>query len=313
MITRTRLIIAFMALCWINPAQADTSSFTRLPISLEGDRVTINVEWNGHPLEATLDSAATYPLISSAILSQINGQSLDETVDIFGVGGLRTFPVAQTYDLRVGKQRYSDVVTAVSSGPQDQVFKAILPISLLQGRTLDFQFSKKRLDIYNAAPRLRGEAVRSRFEYEIIKGVPFIEVEVNGVKGLALVDTGSDITYINRAFARQAKAQFLPERTLEIFGTGPDNSPVQVSRIKKFELGDHRKESFELLTANTTVFDYLERRDEPTMVLGMDTLGQLHLQIDREKQELFLSRREDYAEGRRYNVTPFSGRLKKRR
>ncbi|MEM1390243.1 MAG: retropepsin-like aspartic protease [Pseudomonadota bacterium] len=313
MIARTHLIIILLMLCWISPAQADTSSFTRVPISLEGDRVTVDVEWNGHRIETTLDSAATYPLISSAILSQINGQPLDETVDIFGIGGLRTFPVAQTYDLRVGKQRYSDVLTAVSSELPDETFKAILPISLLQGRTLDFQFSKKRLDIYNAAPRLRGEVVRSRFEYEIIKGVPFIEVEVNGVEGLALVDTGSDITYINRAFARQAKAQFLPERTLEIFGTGPDESPVQVTRIKKFELGDHRKESFEMLTANTTVFDYLERRDEPTMVLGMDTLGQLHLQIDREKQELFLSRREDYAEGRRYNVTPFSGRLKRRR
>ncbi|MEM1036147.1 MAG: retropepsin-like aspartic protease [Pseudomonadota bacterium] len=310
-----RLILGLVLLIVsaLSSAQADTQTRFSLPILLDDDRLKIQVEWGGHPIRATLDTAATYPLINASLLSKIEGEPLDETVTIFGVGGVKTFPVARTGELRIDRTAFRDVLTAVTTTSQANGIEAIIPVALLPGRTLDFQFRKKRLEIYNTSPKAENRTVRSRFAYETIKGVPFIEVQINGVKGLALVDTGSDVTYINREFARQAKAVFLADRTLEIFGTGPDESPVQITRVKRFTLGDHRMESFELLSANTTVFDYLDRREEPTMVLGMDTLGQLRLQIDRQEQEIFLSRRADYAEGRRYSVTPFSGRIKRRR
>lgn len=305
-------LIILMLTC-LPMASADTSSLWSLPLKLEDDRLSIEVEWGGETISATLDSAATFPLIEAAALAKIQGQRLDQTIEIFGVAGLETYAVGKTGPLSIGPSTLFEIQAAINNAPNQQISRAVLPLSLIEGRTLDFRFEERRLDVYNFSPREERRTVRSRLDYELIQGVPFIPVKVNGIVGLALVDTGSDVTYINPAFARAAGASFLPDKTLEIFGTGPDASPVRVMRVKRLDLGDHRKEKFEILSANTPVFEYVGRRDLPTMVLGMDTLGALRLQIDRQKQEIILSRRESRAEGHRYEITPMSGRIKRKR
>ncbi|MEO1641789.1 MAG: retropepsin-like aspartic protease [Pseudomonadota bacterium] len=313
MSTRILKAFALALLCALQVASADTSSRWSIPLNIDQDRLTIEVEWVGETIEVTLDTAATYPLMDAGLFQRVNGEPLNETIDIFGVTGVRTYHVGQTGALSLGNKTYPNLNVAIASSLPDDAPKAIFPVSSLEGRTLDFQFSKSRLEVYNFAPREEKRAVRSRFSYQLIQGVPFIPVELNGVKGLALVDTGSDVTYINSAYASVAGATFLPEKTLEIFGTGPETSPVKIMRAERFDLGDHRKEKFEILSANTPVFDYVGRAERPSMVLGMDTLGALRLQIDREKQEIILSRRESAANGRRYHVSPMSGRIKRKR
>ncbi|MEL8055853.1 MAG: retropepsin-like aspartic protease, partial [Pseudomonadota bacterium] len=144
---RLALGLILLIVSALSSAQADTQTRFSLPILLDDDRLKIQVEWGGHPIRATLDTAATYPLIDASLLSKIEGEPLDETVTIFGVGGVKTFPIVRTGELRIDRTAFRDVLTAVSSSQQTNGIEAIIPVSLLPGRTLDFQFRKKRLEI----------------------------------------------------------------------------------------------------------------------------------------------------------------------
>jgi len=78
------------------------------------------------------------------------------------------------------------------------------------------------------------------------------------------------------------------------------------------DLPQSKAEDFEILSADSAVFGYVGRSDQPTMVLGMDYLKHFRLQIDREKQEMIFGRKESKSAGRRYHISPMSGRIKRR-
>ncbi|MEM9055653.1 MAG: retropepsin-like aspartic protease [Pseudomonadota bacterium] len=283
-----------------------------LPVSLDDDRLTLQIQIGGQNTDATLDSAATFPMIDSYLVGQSAAERLDQSVDILGIGGVRSFPVARTGPIQIEALHQEIMLAAINAQSNQPGHRTIIPVDMLPGRTIDFQFDRNRVEAYNGEPDRKDRSVRSIMDYTLLQGVPFVPVKVNGVKGLALVDTGSDVTYLNSAFAIAAGARFLPERTLELYGTGPDASPIRVMRANRFDIGDHRKQDFEILSADSAVFGYVGRRDQPTMVLGMDYLKHFRLQIDREKQEMIFARKESKSAGRRYHISPMSGRIKRR-
>ncbi|WOR14929.1 retropepsin-like aspartic protease [Hyphomonas sp. FCG-A18] len=283
-----------------------------LPLSLDEDRLTLQIRIAGRAVDATLDSAATFPMIDSFLVSATEAERLDESVDILGIGGVRTFQVARAGPVQIEALRQDRILAAINAQANQPGHRTIIPVNMLPGRTIDFQFDRNRVEAYSAEPDRKDRSVRSIMAYTLLQGVPFVPVKVNGVEGLALVDTGSDVTYLNSAFAKAAGASFLPDRTMELYGTGPDSSPIRVMRANRFDIGHHRKQDFEILSADSAVFGYVGRSDQPTMVLGMDYLKHFRLQIDREKQEMIFGRKESKSAGRRYHISPMSGRIKRR-
>ena len=95
-----------------------------------------------------------------------------------------------------------------------------------------------------------------------------------------------------------------------MFGADSGGANVKVMSARQLKLGKHEMRDFLILSADPPLFEYLGLEEEPAMVLGLDTLRNFRLQIDRERGYVHLSRAETRKEGRRYRIQPFSSRLR---
>jgi hypothetical protein len=284
-----------------------------IPLSIDdSDRMSVWVEVGGEQSLAVIDTAATYPMVDSHLLNTENSEPTGAEVRVIGVGGKRLFDETEVGPVKVGDTQFAKVSAAINGRANFPGHRTVLPTITFDARILDFDFPLGRLDIYNSRPDRMGDHVLSRLPYTTIGGLPFIQVKVNGVKGLALIDTGSDVSYLNSVFAEQAGAVLKLDRTTELFGAaGEDSSTVKIMQVKKLNFGRHSKRKFEMLSADTPIFAHLGLQNEAVMVMGLDTLRHFRMQIDREAGRVYLGRPESEHEGRRYRISPFSGRVRK--
>jgi hypothetical protein len=111
---------------------------------------------------------------------------------------------------------------------------------------------------------------------------------MNGVTGLALIDTGSSISYVNSRFADDAGAKPNIEKTQILQGVSGKGIPVRVATARKFTLGAHRVSGPDLIVADPPLFAHLGLAEEPAMVLGLDYLSIFRVQLDRRRGYLVL-------------------------
>ena len=277
----------------------------------ENDQMTINVQVNDKEGLAVLDTAATYALIDAAMLTDGNSQPRDEQVEILGVTGRRLFPTTQIGPVMTGEIDLNSMPAAINSQTRFPGHKTILPANAFRSRVIDFDFLKNQIELYDRRPKAARGSVLSKISYREIDGLPFIEVRLNGKTGLALIDTGSDATYINSAFAQLAGARLQQDRTIRLFGADAGGTSVSVMSAKRLQLGKHQMRDFLILSADPPMFEHLGLADQPIMVLGLDTLRNFRVQIDRQRKQIILARPEDPYEGqRRFRVQPFSSRIR---
>lgn len=284
-----------------------------IPISIDdSDRMSVWVDVGGTESLAVIDTAATYPMVDRRLLNAENSDPTGVEVNVIGVGGKRTFDETEVGPLKVGDTDFEKVSAAINGRANFPGHRTVLPAKIFDARILDFDFPLGRLDIYKSRPDRMGDHVLSRLPYTKIGGLPFIEVKVNGARGLALIDTGSDVTYINSVFARKAGAVLKADRTTELFGAaGNEAASIKIMQVKKLNFGRHSKYKFEMLSADTPIFNHLGLQNEAVMVMGLDTLRHFRMQIDREAGRIYLGRPESEHEGRRYRISPFSGRVRR--
>jgi len=277
----------------------------------DNDQMTINIRVNDQEGPAVLDTAATYALIDANMLTEVNSQPRDEQVEILGLSGRRLFPTTQIGPVMTGEIDLNSMPAAINSQTRFPGHKTILPASAFKSRVIDFDFPENRIELYDRRPKAARGSVLSKINYREIDGLPFIEVKLNGKIGLALIDTGSDATYINSTFAQLAGARPKPDNTIRLFGADSSGTRVSVMSAKRLQIGKHQMRNFLILSADPPMFEHLGLADQPIMVLGLDTLRNFRLQIDRERKRIVLARPEDPYDGqRRFRVQPFSSRIR---
>ncbi len=277
----------------------------------ENDQMTINVRVNDQEGLAVVDTAATYALIDANMLTAVNSHPRDEQVDILGVSGRRLFPTTQIGPVTAGEVDLNSISAAIILQARFPGHKTILPASAFKSRVIDFDFLKNQIELYDRRPKPVRGSVLSKISYREIDGLPFIQIKLNGKTGLALIDTGSDATYINSAFAQLAGARPKPDKTVKLFGIDNGGTRVSVMSARRLRIGRHEMRNFLILSADPPMFEHLGLADQPVMVLGLDTLRNFRLQIDRGRKQIVLARPEDPSEGqRRFRVQPFSSRIR---
>ncbi len=274
------------------------------------DQMTIALSVAGIDAYGVIDTAATYPLVDDDVLAAARALPRDQKVAVLGLEGTLTFDTAQVGDLRLGNLQLSELAVAVNNQVRFPGHKSVVPANAFDARVIDFDFGHNRIELYDRRPKSTGDSVRSRLRYEEIQGLPFIKVKLNGVTGRALIDTGSSETYVNGAFARLAGARLKPDLTQQLYGADATFTGVSVVSARRLSIGRHGMEDFLILSADPALFDYLGLADEPIIVLGLDTLKNFRMQIDREKKYIYLSRAETRSSGRRFRVQPFSSRIR---
>ncbi len=283
------------AMAAVSPGDAMASGRVSLPFAIN-DRMhmIVPIEVNGVAASfAVVDTAATFPMIDSVTARQSGiTPPLPGTpqVSILGLNGERDYPVVGIDSIRAGGFRI-DAVTAAWNADLDIPGAAptILPVSAFPGDVLEFDFAKGEMLAYDGRPVRRSTEQSDRMDYETIDGLMFVEVRINGKKGRALIDTGSNLTYVNSAFATLAKLPRDRDRTQRLLGADGDTSSIWIATARTFALSDFSIGRLELFVSDPLLFEQLGFSDAPMMVIGVDVLSQFRVQIDRPRQQIVFS------------------------
>lgn len=268
-----------------------------LPITLnEQGKMTVPVRVNGMDAPGVVDTGSTYTLVDDDLLSATEMAS-DRDVTILGIGGTLDYPATQIDRVDVGALNLTNVPAAINGHRRFPGHKTVLPASAFPHRTIDFDFERGQIHLYQIKPRFVGRSFQSRLQYREIDGLPFIPVTLNGQDGIALIDTGADTSIINRNFARGAKTRLREESTRLLQGTDVAFEEVTLEAARELRIGRHQIDTLSILVTDSPVFTHFGLEDEPVMVIGMNILRHFRVQIDRETKMVRFVRR--YRKGER--------------
>ncbi|MEL7546781.1 MAG: retropepsin-like aspartic protease [Pseudomonadota bacterium] len=243
---------------------------------------------NGEPSQVLLDTGATIALINDDLLAYNGAGDAAYLTRVRGIGGDRVVPVTQIASLKVGAQTWRDLRVAVNTVDAFPVHRNIMPVSLFAQSIVDFDFSSATVSLYDGRPKLVHGAQRNVIRYFNHEGLIFIPVSINGIRGNALIDTGSTLTFINSQFAEDAHGIRREQEAQIIRGSDLNRGELQVYKFRKMKLGDRKISNFSIPVLETELFDALGFEDAPMMVIGMDLLSHYRLQIDRKRKRIVL-------------------------
>ena len=286
--------VAFVCLSLPGDASAGRLTF---PLELnEAGYFTTPIRVNGAAeLPAIIDTAATIAMIESraAARSGLTAPPPEEAkVQVFGLLGERTFPLVNLGSVSSESVRIFDVRTAYNDREQMPGGPLVIPAVAFGGDVLDFDFPAGRFSVYDGRPK--GDASGTgRGPLRIEGGLLFADITINGVKGKALIDTGSPFSFINSKMAQVAKTQRDEEKSTLLQGATGGQMAVSVAAVKRFSMARFSVRRISMVVADPAMFDDLGLRDEPAMLLGLDLLSLFRVQIDRRRGYIFLTSRDD--------------------
>ena len=286
--------VAFVCLSLPGDASAGRLTF---PLELnEAGYFITPIRVNGAAeLPAIIDTAATIAMIESraAARSGLTAPPPEEAkVQVFGLLGERTFPLVNLGSVSSESVRIFDVRTAYNDREQMPGGPLVIPAVAFGGDVLDFDFPAGRFSVYDGRPK--GDASGTgRGPLRIEGGLLFADITINGVKGKALIDTGSPFSFINSKMAQVAKTQRDEEKSTLLQGATGGQMVVSVAAVKRFSMARFSVRRINMVVADPAMFDDLGLRDEPAMLLGLDLLSLFRVQIDRRRGYIFLTSRDD--------------------
>lgn len=307
----------FSLLAVFASAPAFASERQVIPFELnEYDHMVVRVEVNGNDrATAVIDTAATFPMINwrTAKLAEI--PELEENppmVSVLGLTGEEIFPVVSLDTLTVGNVLKTDVPVALNADFNVLGTQNVLPASAFEGDVLDFDFENQLVMVYNGRPDRSVKLVPSSIRYKDRGGLIFITVEINGRKGKALIDTGSNVTFINSRFAEYSNTWTNEEKTQRLQGATKGDLALRIATARSMEIGDYHISRTDILVSDPPLFEFLGINEEPAMVLGIDLLSAFRMQIDRRHNRLILSLPGTPQRGPAAGSTPITTYISKR-
>ncbi len=243
-------------------------------------------------VDAVVDTGATVAILDhrTAAHAGIEKPLGEEMVHIIGLGGVDAFPLIQIDRAQLGATELTAVRAAYNTEFLFPGARNILPADSLPHRVLDFDFKRNELLAYNRRPLRVSDATTSRLDIQTIRKLPFIEVKLNGRRGIALIDTGANVSFVNSVFAQTAARGRDAIQAIELAGATGNISTIRVLSSRKFTLGDFKIDHYQVVVADPEFIRLYGLQDQPVMVLGLDILAHFRLQIDRERNEVLLSR-----------------------
>lgn len=285
-------VFSILALLGCFPAFASERQVIPFEVN-EYDHIVVRVEVNGNDrATAVIDTAATFPMINRRTARLAEIPELGENppmISVLGLTGEDIFPVVNLDSLVVGNVLKTDVSVALNEDFDVMGTQNVLPASAFEGDVLDFDFEKQRVMIYDGRPDRSVRLVPSSIRYTDRGGLMFIGIEINGRKGKALIDTGSNVTFINSRFAEYSGTKTNEEKTKLLQGATSGDLSLRIATARSMTIGDYRISRADILVSDPPLFEYIGLEEEPAMVLGIDILSSFRMQIDRRRNRLILS------------------------
>ncbi len=240
------VLCLLLAACAQPVNECDLVRITHLPLSVNHRLLTVPVGINGQAVSMLVDTGAERTMITEETAERLKvtrdprfmtrsggvggvTQSADARVESFVLGGVG-FPI--------------DRVSVNRLGP-GVPFEGILGADILLAFDLDIDVPGGALSLY----RIRRCAVADPPWPE--RAVPIagvtarrdrmmVPIEVNGVEGIALLDTGAQTSTLGASFARRlglTDQVLASSQALTIRGVGPGTLQARIQRFRTVRLG----------------------------------------------------------------------------
>lgn len=277
------------------PAFAAGAARTIIPFEIsEHEHMIVELEINDRTrTTGVVDTAATFAMVDSREVAGsgvLPPDAASRQVNILGVNGERLYPVVHIGSIDLGGLRLSALDAAYSEDMDVPGAAAnILPVSAFPGDVLELNFEDGVISLYDGRPEIDRSRYADSLPFTLDDGLIFIPVQINGKIGRALVDTGSNLSYVNSAFARFANMKRDDETTRRLLGITGDSAGLSVVAARKIRFADFFIENPKLMVSDPVLLEKLGLEDEPVMILGLDILSRFQVQFDRRNSRVIFS------------------------
>ncbi|MBY9066296.1 retropepsin-like domain-containing protein [Hyphomonas sp. WL0036] len=258
----------------------------------EAGYFTARVSVNDAPaIDAIIDTAATAAMIHQSVADEAGIGTPVATaglVPVFGLLGEREFPLIEIGHVSVGTVRLNKLAAAYNDREQMPGAPLVIPAAAFGSDVLDFDFPSARFSAYDGRPEGdHGNSGRGNLIVE--NGLFFTEVRVNGVRGRALIDTGSPFTFINSEMAKASGAKPEDELTQQLIGATGGRLEVSISSVKRLSVAKFSVSKLNMIVVDPPLFEDLGLAGEPAMLIGLDLLSMFRVQIDIRRRYIILT------------------------
>lgn len=212
--------------------------------------------------------------------------------EIVGQTGTASLPLRRIARLEIDGRTVGPITASeLPDRPDGAVMAGIIGIDVMGGYLVDFDLPAARLALLSGTDAQAliaslGPAVSARI---VNGGLLAVPVQVNGVTGWGVIDTGARETRINTRFALLAKVQ-KDETGVEttVHGATNNASSLRPGRTRTVQLLGHELTDTAIRIADLPVFEAFGLQDEPAMIIGADYLGRFRLLIDFPSRRVWL-------------------------
>jgi len=261
-------------------------------------RIWAPVYLNGKgPYRLVLDTGASHSAITVRVANELGLPLVDtKTMLLHGVTGSAVVPFVKVETFVVGDMEAHDILLPIvpdALGGAD----GVLGMQGLEDKRIAIDFMHDRITISRSHFR------RADYGYETIpltrtpNGLLMTTAYIGGVRIKAIIDTGGQATVANPALQVALRRRH-PERDLRpssITGATDDVQAGQDLPVPPVSLGPVVISAPFLTVSDLQIFELWKMTKEPTMLIGIDTLGLLdNLIIDYRRMELQVRTRHNY-------------------
>jgi predicted aspartyl protease len=257
------------------------------PISLASTgHAVVPIEIEGHPsVTFVFDTGADQTVLYRHFADELGLAALGRD-SLQGQTGTTDVPVVRMPRFSVDGRSFAARDTIVLPDRADGVrLNGILGLDVMRDYVADVDYPRARLTLHASGtdPRTLMSAAAVPVAVERVAGdLMAFTVTINGVRGTAILDSGSRDTRLNTRFAMAAGVP-LSEGAGHgepIFGATNSALAATAVVLREFVVAGHTMVDFEARAVDLPVFAEFGVADRPALILGFDTLRSARVVID---------------------------------
>lgn len=203
---------------------------------------------------------------------------------VVGQTGIAAAPLRRIMQLEFDGVRVGPILASELPDRADgAVMAGIIGLDVMGRHLVDFDLPAGRVALLQgpAADALIASLGPAHLARTVNGGLLAVPVQVNGVLGWGVIDTGARETRINTRFARIAGVEDDRDGVAKTVH-GATNRPIalRAGNTQTVRLLGRQLDRPSVRVADLPVFDAFGLQDEPAMIIGADYLGRFRLLID---------------------------------
>jgi len=279
----------------LSKAASEEASLFALPTNHDHiGRVVVAAMVNGKgPFRFIVDTGATHSTVSPGLVHALGLQPSEvPSIRLNGITGTAQVSAVTLDRLQAGDMTFDQLVAPVVWAPVMAGADGILGAAGLTGRSLSVDFERNEVRISRGVEMsVRAEAMK--IHATVTHGLMTLSIQVGRVRGLAVIDTGSERTLGNPALrdALKLRARTGAEALVtSVYGATEQVERGEIWRAPTILIDTLRINNVQVVYGDFHIFKVWEMQDTPAMIVGMDILGTVgSLGIDFRNDDVYLT------------------------